>query len=964
MRYKCVTDDSVLGLFFVWVQKIMRHQKQISKSAVLGLSLLLGTTSAFGQDGSADIYSFGGSCPSQGAWTQAALKETRRISGIIENLKNNPDCTGIVNVVQQLKTAEEALGAQDVKGVGDKAESLPSEIDAIRRMMVSGNTGATLRDLLFKKTLTAAAQGSREVDLSAAAAVNPTAAISAIYQRTKRATNYGLNAIEQVFNVLPSYDKCLLGHPDEGMLLVSAAVKVGAAFASSGGGVAHSLGSALGGLVKMMRDRKFTLALQSAKQKEFWMSISCILETTAKNTCDIDNYLDQLDWSRQEYKKSMLKVSTGSADPQNDNPLEGYYILIRDLPLISQWLNKVKFGVEPKNESDAENQVSAMEDVIEFQKIMKRAPSQFNQAMREMMAYPSEDARRLAVLDALIKIESTLTKSRGARFVLQAKNDDVLPYYLVGLPGIPDEMTGTTVNIDWVKWMRMKGPNNGLQGFFDDPIALSKTIEMRLKDLLVAAEGNAQAFFRNRLLIDPSNLVVMTLNGQNNSVKEALFHTIRYLIRLEKRLDRDTDTDMTLLPTVVETRERLMKIVAAYDGISAFGRGYQAGDVKTFSKNKDYEAVILKLIDTAYDELEVLYLSDAFLSGRLYSMIDYDFSMRVRRGSGLDKHQADLLAITQEHMVERLVQLHGLNPNDSIDDLANAKDINRGNLYTLEEIFSTPIFLMLEELNEIVHGRSASSEALKKVTRARYEADRAKEMATYYPDMWSQFIGWLNSGRTVKKKDPDLYHRTTNPNKVWGTDDQHGTAAQVRARVCIQTLAFQNRGKFYDLCKDAVLKSYFAVDELNPQLNARYADYWPTSWQKSTGAVNAEAWNKSNVILHKDKKRTANRVCALNNRNLRNFVHHLQDRDRRTSATSFRETLDSIPKPDPKPEPEKAPQSSIPTDELGPLGGMSSNTTLPSQEGETLPSSNMSLPLPSTNSTDAGNPPVRLPPQE
>ena len=118
-----------------------------------------------------DTYSFGGSCPSQGAWTQMALAQTKTIQSVIEKLKDNPKCKGIESILTDISQASSAMTvpANQVTETSN-LESLPGEIDALRKVFNSpGGMKTEIQNLLFKKTMTAASLSG------AAAAASPVA---------------------------------------------------------------------------------------------------------------------------------------------------------------------------------------------------------------------------------------------------------------------------------------------------------------------------------------------------------------------------------------------------------------------------------------------------------------------------------------------------------------------------------------------------------------------------------------------------------------------------------------------------------------------------------------------------------------------------------------------------------------------------------------------------------------------
>ena len=97
--------------------------------------------------------------------------------------------------------------------------------------------------------------------------------------------------------------------------------------------------------------------------------------------------------------------------------------------------------------------------------------------------------------------------------------------------------------------------------------------------------------------------------------------------------------------------------------------------------------------------------------------------------------------------------------------------------------------------------------------------------------------------------------------------------------LCAQTLAFENRGAFADVCKGTVLRSYYSgmdnKDGNNSNLDLRYDDYVTpasiTPYARGKNPVKAKGTS------HFD---TGQNICAYNDFSLRNLVQWLKDQDK------------------------------------------------------------------------------------
>jgi len=131
-----------------------------------------------------------------------------------------------------------------------------------------------------------------------------------------------------------------------------------------------------------------------------------------------------------------------------------------------------------------------------------------------------------------------------------------------------------------------------------------------------------------------------------------------------------------------------------------------------------------------------------------------------------------------------------------------------------------------------------------------------------YMDPSIVLTNWIFGGLIIKHSNPDLYSGTKNSRVVMGRDDSFGSFARMQATFCAQTLAFERRGMFYDICAGTKVKSFYPN---KPELDLGYKDYLPS--QDFAAKVRAS----SNL--------TGKGICAMTDFNTRNIVQWLKDQD-------------------------------------------------------------------------------------
>ena len=839
----------------------------MNRKVVYSLALTLALQNTAAQAG---VYSFGGSCPTQGSWTQMALQQSASIAAAIEQIKNNPDCKGIDMVAKDLESAQYQLSAgPDTSQQQDRMETIPAEMTALKSGIMAGgkiNEGAS--SLLVQRTMEAARISSKIRATPVSSNSPPTNIdIGAIFAKFSEPARKGLDLATRVMETLPQYDRCLMGHPQQGMMILSGAVKVAAAFSSAGNGIGESLGNAISAFSNMVREQQFTKVLSKLDETEFWNSISCLLESTAKNYCDTDNAEDMREYFLRERNRQYADAAKQNAlkqsDPNYDNPLEGYYVLARELPLISNWIQQVQFGTTPKLSTDATFKNTVWQNVTDLTKSINTMSGQFNEDLSVMKEQPDLTSKKNQLKKALTNV----TNAMVGDFFTNTVNSDLLPFYLIGLDTIPPECVQSRDNPmkqAWDDWMTRSNGGTFIKAF-DDPEKLALTIQTRMQNVIDSATLKASAFFRKRLVLDNQDLVNQTLTGSNLTVRKAFKNIADYLTRFENRLNKDDDSlDLILLSTVIETKGKIAKFLASYDDLRKVGKKLAKATDKEERASYIAQSKVAanKVISTLFDEFDLLYERDTYLNNRLSTIIDYDFSARIKKKENMDSHQQDILAIAQKHLLEKMISLNGMNVDI---DLSTAQVINKRNLDIMEEAFKRPMYRIILDMKAVADGK-AISEVQKQLDR-KYEMEKKAAMNRAYTmpngiaSMGASLTSWLFGGMMIKNNNSDFYRVNNDPNAVHGRDDRHGSWAQVQAKFCAQTLSFEDIGFYREICQGTKLNGRGN----SPALDLRYDDYLPKG-------ISARA-------IQNDKIKKGKNVCAFNDYQMRNLVQWLKDKD-------------------------------------------------------------------------------------
>lgn len=796
---------------------------------VLGLLMIISNS------GHAGVYSFGSGCASLGSWTQQALQQTQAIKGIVEALKDDPNCAGIETIVPKIAIAEEVLKSPDSDAtVADRLETIPNEIAALSNFMVaSPELKSQVLTLMAARKIEAATLTAGSATGAAVATAVPGVAEAAVIaegiknlgERSQRSLRVGLDMLDQSLDILPNLDRCLLNKPNQGLAMMSASVKLAAAFASSSDGIGSRMANTVAKLVTFLRNKKFTTRLAELDESEFWMSVSCLMETTTQTYCTARDRHKLLDYSLRQLQPKKDESVTVDVN----NPLAGYYVLTRDVPNVSSWIQKIQFGIEPKLQTDATFKNRVWGYVTELTLTINNLRGLYNETLLTYNSLPDVEARRTTVLKLIGNLsnmmadgESGGADGRGLNFFTQGVTGQMFPYLLIGLAEIPDEVVNSPNGMSWDDWMLNRGK---WQPMFHAPDELISKIDVKLEELIKGAVDRASIYFQQRMIVDMSNLVVESVTNQASTVVQSFKRISSYLTGLEQKIAESGDEDSILLvPMIRETNARIGSVLVSYQTIlEAILSGGKNPDGTFDPKKMDEEikAAYQSVIETTYQQFNVLLQRDTFLPNRLSTFIHHDYAMRVKRNEDVSSYEKELMVEAGNELLYRLLSLTGNNPTQVKNDLETALVINKRNLHTVESLFKDSVKNIIGQLTFITEQRGAQIPTFGE-TYQQYKKQAISEKKNFFANSWgyiwafssslgenATYLPWARSSIHSKT----YQYKPKNEAAFESGDDEFGSFQQLKAKYCVQTLAFEDRKYFYDLCRGTILRAAFDKDE-------------------------------------------------------------------------------------------------------------------------------------------------------
>jgi len=758
----------------------------------------------------ASEYNFGYACRTNGTWTQAALQETQKLIEVLNQLKENENCKGFESIVAELiatdgrfKKSVEASkgGGKDNTADGIDDENLNGQKEFLNNV-INNDKGAingkgSFLDLLAGVHMNSAINANYDFSKNLSAAYfNKEQVINGLNQSASELTGVVNRALTAF--VGPKLDQCLVDAPEQGLVLISGMMRLIANTSVPGvSGTANRIGETLANFVQYMRKSKFSERLKKLKQNELWASITCALESATENYCTAKDQLKLLNWGLETVDKSGVYTDAGSIDQDRGNFLTGYYTLVRNVPVIAKWLLKVQFGVEPKLMTDATYKNSIWGTVIGIITSINDLNANFNESKRNILNAGDPKIQKNMIFGLIAKIKTSMSgavmSSGGSEinFFTNSLPIRYLPLILVGIDEgaypkdvLPKE-SGLIISAE--EWLQNGGK---YQPMFNDPIKLLETIKQNMDRIIESVQDEMRKYFIDRLIVDKMNLVAeaYTIDAMGTSVDDSMKIILRYLEGLKKRVQDSSFGDEQVVHLINDTLMQLSQVAISIDDYG-----------KHKASEKEAQKAAEKVIDTVYEEFNVLIQRDSFITNRMATLVHYDYFLQVLENRDISQYERDLLIISNNEAYQKLILAHGDNPALSEGDYHTAMMINRRNIDELEYIFRDNFLDYLQITIDDANGVPLVLRNARSIMNMKFDNILLlpKSILGYKYRYQMEMINPFNP----------VYKRG---NIIDGGDNDSASFMENRNRTCIQLLAATKPLAAYSkLCAGAVLTSPF-----------------------------------------------------------------------------------------------------------------------------------------------------------
>lgn len=801
-----------------------------------------------------DPYAFQSACAGQGLWTDTALAGARKIEGIVRNLKDDPNCTGLGTTLRELVQKTNEFYAN--KPINDKANqlsNLPEEMRALRGLVSSSRV---MQNDIFKLLMQRGIQGAV---LAAEVGANPLGSVDGqniipLIDRVGRTSRVGLDMIDSVSKHLPKIDECLAS-PDYQGQLFAGMIQMTAAFVSSGPNFTQRVAEVVSNLTTRIRERKYTAITRKIKEMEFMTSVNCLVEAVSESYCTTNDTIKLFNETIAEMQIRPATNQDRIAAPNSvnrsgfvvENPFAGYYLLIHQVPTVTNWIQKVLIGNEPQTNQDAAFQTNILNDINNYLNLLKGVQGTYNINLKIIEQLDDANMKRNQIVKLIESLHQQITNATfgqggGLNFFTQSIQDRFMPFYLLeGKAYEPDEVAGKKQGIvqTWQMYVIDGGKFAKIPGFAD-PASLAKNIKVNLDSLIAQATVAATKHFNNWFIVDKAALVVNSDNSPRLSVYDSLRHIYTYLENLRVKMERNNENKV--VNAIAETQTRIYRVLDSYKRVENLKVGKPPlSDAKLKEIFDAYTHVVL----TTFNEFNVLLQRSGYIANRMAEFVAKDYTVMLKKGTDFTPFRQELFFATGQGMIEQMIQMYGKNPADMLADMHKAARLTKNNIEVVEQLVRRPLIAEMSVQKMIADGKTPTSRSIywDSVKRAfddqfrggpEIDYGRANRRGNSQMEREAPVLGFLRrkvypvlfpfSVYDRMKANPDQYPDYTSPIPESNSpDDEFGSVKFNLTRLCIQTLAFNDWKAFIPFCNGVILYPFVHIEDKTPYANLKPA---------------------------------------------------------------------------------------------------------------------------------------------
>lgn len=599
---------------------------------------------------------FAATCPSNGEWTQAALNDAKGLIGVIEAISKDENCRTLGGALGQLATLQ--VQVTELAQMSETKKQIAAFDAQERELLIEISKSTSQLDIDSMNTTLRSIQMGRAALLGRESAQKDLSGTDTVLALSRAA-----QVADSAFAQVAANQKCQENHP----MILSAATGLLTSVGTAISAVNPALGlglqagsSFMGSAIETFRTARYNSGIREISEgSTAYQGFKCALETMTNRWCDMVDAQAFIEYKTQ-LRRSHLSADLAQAFRLND----------RELPVVLEWLQKVKSGVAPQTDADGIQQVIAIKRESMLDALERSGIARINNSRKEYENVKDDPAQRWIFVRSVIEV---LIMYQGVAEVKNPFHDVMTPGYIpFFLAGVPE--TDTSIRQVNGFYMISDWPN---------PNAISPTLETVTKnfELLVGKARERVNRERNEVLRPDAILTVATaydLPGTQHKI-----------------------SPMDSLKNLISFFERFPPQEAG----RPFRKIYDSTLVKLKEIHENIENAAIGTASEA-DALEAILKSAELRYGTIVMQLRLELLIRTYIMDLLENsppEQAVIAAqlLASDRFMDTLNRITGIaDPGKIQDDLNGAMSITANNLNSFVKVFGKALTKQLKRLWE------------------------------------------------------------------------------------------------------------------------------------------------------------------------------------------------------------------------------------------------------------------------
>jgi hypothetical protein len=596
---------------------------------------------------------FAANCKGQGEFTRAAVADATALIETLRSIQNDNDCKTVSGAVAQLGLLNSQLNRLEntnetqvkIAEYNAKEQELLIQISKTSDPATISSINQVMRDLQLQR----ASLYSREKNQSEMNLMNKGQILGEVIQIANTA-----------FNQINSNQLCLKKHPNILNTATTMVASIGATAAvvnpALGLGLsagATALGQTVEGVRRYYSSRELRRIADSTLSLEAYR---CALEVMSERWCQMREAERFINFKDNRTVLNNLKLE------------HALRLSDREIPVIMEWLNKIRNGVTPTSTADASRQNSVREREGYIQ-IMEASGLGQIEETRQVHDQETDSNDRWNIIKSLVKslVPNVAEKWRNPLHDAVGSRDYAF-FFLLGLPDdstIRNAQTGSYYTLD--TWPRPEGFNVSLD-----------TVKRKFEEWIEKARKRVNQELSTVLQPDPLQTLTSAYDKTGNRWKIEPIKAFEVIITFLKA-NPPMKNEVPFRKLHVDTIKRLEEIHATTQA---------AVVIANFADNSSIENI--------YSIAQLRY-GTVVIEARLEMMVRLAVLEYIENSSPEDQAiVAQLLAA--ERFTESVTSATGKDSIDTLRDIQNAKPLTISNLNSFMSIFGNNLNRALSRL--------------------------------------------------------------------------------------------------------------------------------------------------------------------------------------------------------------------------------------------------------------------------